>query len=116
MARGSPMRVDPETGRMSSPGMCLQLSNYRLQPIDRPDVPGQGQYIAPMAVGMKKRPEQDVVASRKSLLERREPMVRSAHEACVHQVGHQHVARRTSRGSFMERHNKPGLRCRDPRA
>src|SRR5437016_9429455 len=49
-------------------------------------------FRSPMAVGMKKRAEQDVVAPRKSLLERREPMVRSAHEACVHQRSEEHTS------------------------
>src|SRR5439155_15650135 len=67
MAGRSPMRIGPETGRMSSPGMRLQLSKYSFAGVDRPYVPGQGQHVAPMAVGMAERPELDVVGSRKSL-------------------------------------------------
>src|SRR2546422_7059766 len=80
MAGRSPMRIGPETGRMGLPGMRFQLAKYSFPAVDRPDVPGQGQYIAPMAVEMKERLEQDVVAARKSLLERREPMVRNRRE------------------------------------
>jgi hypothetical protein len=65
---------------MGSPGMRFQLSKNGVPAVDGPDVPGQGQYIAPMAVGMKQRLEQDIVASRKSLLERREPVVRNRRE------------------------------------
>src|SRR5207245_2545480 len=66
MAGRSPMRIGPETGRMGAPGMRLQLLKYSFPAVDRPDVPGQGQHVAPMAVGMKERLEQDLVASRKS--------------------------------------------------
>src|SRR5438309_11501870 len=80
MAGRSPMRIGPETGRMGSPGMRFQLAKYSLPAVGRPDVPGQGQQIAPMAVGMKERLEQGVVACGKSLLERGEPMVRNRRE------------------------------------
>src|SRR5438445_355793 len=80
MAWRSPTGICPETSRMGSRGMRFQLSKNSLQAVHRPDVPGQGQYIAPMAVGMEQRLERGVVASRKSLLERRKPMVRNRRE------------------------------------
>jgi len=80
MAGRGALRIRPETNRMGSPGMRFQLAEYSFPAVDRPDVPGQGQHVAPMALGMKERLEQDVVASRKSFLERREPMVRDRRE------------------------------------
>src|SRR5204863_4518210 len=66
VAGRSPMRIGPETGRMGSPGMRLQLSKYSFAAVDRPDVPGQGQHVAPEAVGMEERTEQGPVAVRQS--------------------------------------------------
>src|SRR5437879_8109487 len=108
MAGRSPVRIGPETGRMGAPGMRLQLLKYSFPAVDRPDVPGQGQHVAPMAVGMEERLEQDVVASCKSLLERREPTVRDRRQGL----------RFSKQGLACHglSHNKPGLRCRDPRA
>src|SRR5258708_28852820 len=80
MGGRGPTGICPETSRMGSRGMRFQLSKNSLQAVHRPDVPGQGQHVAPMAVGMKERLEQEVVACRKSPLERREPMVRDRRE------------------------------------
>src|SRR2546427_13174504 len=74
------MGSGPEPRRTASRGLRFQLSKNHLHAVDRPDVPSQGQYIAPVAVGMKQRLEQRIVASRKSLLEGREPMVRKRRE------------------------------------
>src|SRR5207247_4302957 len=52
MAGRSPMRISPETGRMGSPGMRFQLAKHGLPAVDRPHVPGQGQQMRAMAVGL----------------------------------------------------------------
>ena len=69
------MGIRPETSRMGSADMRFQLSKNSVQAVDRPDLPSQGQYIAPMAIRMKQRLEQSVVGFRKSPFEPRKPMV-----------------------------------------
>ena len=71
------MRIRPETSRMGSADMRFQLSKNSVQAVDRPDLPSQGQYIAPMAIRMKQRLEQNVVGFPKSPFEPRKPMVRN---------------------------------------
>src|SRR4029450_10872623 len=68
IARCSPMGIRPETSRMGSADMRFQLSKNSVQTVDRPDLPSQGQYVAPMAIRMKQRLEQNVVGFSKSLL------------------------------------------------
>src|SRR5262245_46887069 len=75
MARLSAMGIRPKASRTGSADMRFQLSKNCIQAVDRPDAPSQGQYIAPMAIRMKQRLEQNVVEFRKSLLELRKPMV-----------------------------------------
>ena len=100
IARRSPMGIRPETSRMGSADMRCQLSKNCIQAIDRPDAPSQGQYIAPMAIRMKQRLEQNVVGFRKSLLELRKPIVRnrrdgfcSNHHSCAHVIDLRTVSR-----------------------
>src|SRR5688572_9159968 len=71
------MGIRPETTRMGSADVRFQLSKNGVQAVDRPDVPSQGQYIAPMAIRMKQSLEQNVVGFRKSPFELRKPMVRN---------------------------------------
>ena len=71
------MGIRPETGRIGSADMRCQLSKNSVHAVDRPDVPSQGQYIAPMAIRMKQSLEHDVVGFRKSSFELRKPSVRS---------------------------------------
>jgi hypothetical protein len=69
------MGIRPETSRMGSADMRFQLSENSVQTVDRPDLPSQGQYVAPMAIRMKQRLEHNIVGFSKSLLELRKPMV-----------------------------------------
>jgi hypothetical protein len=68
--------IDTETSRAGVAGVGFELSENGGPAVDRPDAPGQGQHIAPMAIGMKQALEQRAVVSCESLLEPREPMVR----------------------------------------
>jgi hypothetical protein len=62
---------------MGPAGMRLELIKNGARAVDRPDAPGQRQYIAPMAVRKKQGPEQDVVGFGKSPFELRKPTVRN---------------------------------------
>ena len=77
-----PMGSRPETGRSGSADMRLQLSHDRVQAADRSDVPGQGQHIAPMAVGMKQGLEQNLVRFRERPFELRKPIVHGRRDGC----------------------------------
>jgi hypothetical protein len=77
VAGRSPMGICPETRGVGSARMRFQLPENSVQAVDRPDVPSQREYIAPMAIRMKQTLEQNAVGFRKSPFEVRKPMAGS---------------------------------------
>ena len=75
MAGRSAMGIGLETSRIGSADMRFQLSRNSVQAVDRPDVPRQGQHIAPMAIRMKQSLERDIVGFGKSPFELCQPTV-----------------------------------------
>src|SRR5262245_53513919 len=71
------MGINPEASRIGSTNVCFQLFQNNIQAADRPDVPGQGQYIAPMALRMKQGLEQNTVVVGKRVFELRKPIRRN---------------------------------------
>ena len=55
--------------------MRFQFFKNSVRAVNRPDVPSQGQYIAPVAIGMKQSLEEDVVGFRKTPFELRKLIV-----------------------------------------
>jgi hypothetical protein len=86
------MGIRPETSRTGLANMRFQLSKNSVQTVDRPDLPSQGQYIAPVAIRMKQRLEQNIVGFRKRLLELRKPMVHTRRDVfCSSQHSRSHA-------------------------
>jgi hypothetical protein len=64
MAGRSAIEIRLKTSRMGSADMRFQFSKNSVRAVDGPDMPSQGQYIAPMAIRMKQSLEQNVVGFR----------------------------------------------------
>jgi hypothetical protein len=59
---------------------CVELFDDGVEAADGPDVPGQGEHVAPMAVGMKQDPERGVARFPERPFELRQPAVCSRQE------------------------------------
>src|SRR5262249_184772 len=57
IAGRGPTRIDLKTSRTGPVGVRCKLSQNRIRTVDRLDVPGEGQHVAPKAVRMKQRLE-----------------------------------------------------------
>ena len=75
-----PLGIGSETGWTGPAGMRFQLPENGVAAVDRPDAPGQGQHVAPMAIGVEQGPERDVVGFRQSPLEPGQPMARAGRD------------------------------------
>ena len=75
MAGRSPAGIGPEASRTRPADMRVQLFNNSVGAVNRSQVPGQRQRIAPMAIRMKQGLEQDVVGFPKSPFELGKPIV-----------------------------------------
>jgi hypothetical protein len=77
IAGRGPMRVDLETSRTGAVGMRCKVSQNRIRTVDRLDVPGEGQHIAPKAVRMKQCLEASAPWRCERLVELRQPTLRN---------------------------------------
>ncbi len=66
---------DPEPGRPGAAGLGFQLTANGIVALDRPDVPGERQHVAPIAVGMKQRLERRAILLRQRIFEPRQPIL-----------------------------------------
>jgi hypothetical protein len=73
----SPIGSRPKTGRLGAGDMRFQVFQNGIRAFDRFDAPGERQHIAPIAVGMKQRFEQNFIGLRKGPFELRKPFLRS---------------------------------------
>ena len=63
--------------------MLAQLAHDRISAIDRSDTPGEREHIAPVAVAVKQRVEEDLITFGKRVFELAKPICRS----CRHVIG-----------------------------
>ena len=74
-ARRGAVGIRFETGRLHPAALRDQRARDGIEAADGLDVPGEGEHIAPMAVGNKQALERRVVPCRERLPEPRQPMV-----------------------------------------
>ena len=74
-ARRRAVGIDPEIRRTGAAAIGLQRTKNGVRAVDRADLPGQGQQVAPIAVGMEQRPQRRVIRFRQRPLELSEPIL-----------------------------------------
>src|SRR5438128_1241598 len=76
-ARRTAIEVYLETRGTRAAGVRCKLAHNRIRAADRLDVPGEGEHIAPMAVGMKQPLEARAARRCECCLEPRQPTLRN---------------------------------------
>ena len=111
---GCPLPARPEARRPDPRGPRRQCCGDTLRAADGRDQPGEGQHVAPVAVGVKDRREAVGIDSRERALEVREPLVDLNREIFVRHIQHDRATgnfRRvsvTSRAGRSQAHSERG--------